>query len=439
MKHRLIAFLLALCLCAGLVPMSLAAGATMENSVNVDQLVDHGKQMFLTLEGHYDSVTKKDSNACSIGFMQWHGMNALKLLKKICAAAPSFSKKTLGDELYEEVQTKKVVYDSVEGWKTRVLTSDEAVRVKALIGSEIGMQCQDELARVDIIDICKRGWNKGVRSEPALLYYCSAENQYGSGGVLYFMSYVREALGITKDDTIESLTVFHEGVLEASKTYNSVKNYLYARVKVYRFLTETLELDPGPGEELPEQPSVPFTDILEHDDWAMDAIVWAYNHKPQITSGTSATTFSPDSTLTRAEAMTFLWAAAGKPAPSSSNNPFKDVKSDAYYYKAVLWAVEKGYTSGTSATTFSPKDTVTRGQMLTFLWAFAGKPKALSGSNPFKDVGKDDYYRKAAVWAYSGGILVGNEGDGTMLYPKMGCSRAYVVTYLYDLFVMTAP
>ena len=438
MKQRLIAFLLALCLCAGLVPMSFAAGATMENSVNVDQLVAHGKQMFLALEGNYDSVTPKDSNSCSIGFMQWHGMNALKLLKRICAAAPAFSRQTLGEELYEEVQTKEVVYSTVNGWKERVLNSEEAARVKALIGSEVGRQCQDELARIDIVEICKSGWSRGVRTEPALLYYISIENQYGIGGSKNIMSYIREALGISSSDTINSLAQFHAGVLKAAETYSSVRNYLNGRLKVYNFLTGTLGLDPGEV-DAPVEETMPFTDIPEHDDWAYDAIVWAYNHKPQITSGTSATTFTPDATLTRAEAMTFLWAAAGKPSPSSSYNPFKDVKPGDYYYKAVLWAVEKGYTSGTSATTFSPKDTVTRGQMLTFLWAFAGKPKALNAANPFKDVGKDDYYRKAAVWAYYGGILVGNEGDGTMLYPKQGCSRAYVVTYLYDLFVMTAP
>lgn len=437
MKQRLIAFLLALCLCAGLVPMSFAAGATMENSVNVDQLIDHGKQMFQTLEGHYDSVTRKDSNSCSIGFMQWHGMNALKLLKMICAAAPAFSRETLGEELYTEVQEKKVVYDSVDGWKERVLSLEEAQLVKALIGSEVGRQCQDELARTDITAICQRGWNKGVRTEPALLYYCSIENQYGVGGVIHFMSYVREALNITESDTINSLEQFHYGVLEASKVYKSVRDYLNGRMKVYKFLTQTLNMDPGERDAAAPQ-TIPFTDIPAQDDWAVDAIVWAYNHKPQITSGTSATTFSPDATLTRAEAMTFLWAAAGKPAPSGKQNPFQDVKSNAYYYKAVLWAVEKGYTSGTSATTFSPKDTVTRGQMLTFLWAFAGKPKPLSSTNPFQDVAAGDYYRKAAVWAYSGGILVGNEGDGTILRPKAGCSRAYVVSYLYNLFVMTA-
>ena len=113
----------------------------------------------------------------------------------------------------------------------------------------------------------------------------------------------------------------------------------------------------------------PFVDVKE-GAYYYDAVLWAVEQK--ITSGTSATTFSPDASCTRAQMVTFLWRAAGSPKVENGKNPFTDVKADAYYYDAVLWAVEKGVTSGTSATTFSPDATVTRGQTVTFLYRNAG-------------------------------------------------------------------
>jgi hypothetical protein len=134
--------------------------------------------------------------------------------------------------------------------------------------------------------------------------------------------------------------------------------------------------------------------------------------------------------------MTFLWVAAGKPMPSSYYNPFTDVSEDSFCYLPVLWAVEKGITTGTSLTTFSPKSPVKREDMLTFIWASAGRPGVSGVSNPYTDVNNSKYYYPAVLWAISKGMLVGNEGGGssTLLRPKEPCSRAYVVTYLYNLF-----
>ena len=123
----------------------------------------------------------------------------------------------------------------------------------------------------------------------------------------------------------------------------------------------------------------PFVDVKE-GAYYYDAVLWAVEQK--ITSGTSATTFSPDASCTRAQMVTFLWRAAGSPKVENGKNPFADVQADAYYYDAVLWAVEKGVTSGTSATTFSPDATVTRGQTVTFLYRNAGSPE-VSGTMPF--------------------------------------------------------
>lgn len=178
-------------------------------------------------------------------------------------------------------------------------------------------------------------------------------------------------------------------------------------------------------EETPEpDPSTGFVDVPANAYYA-DAVEWAVSKG--ITSGTSATTFSPDMSCTRAQMVTFLWRAAGSPAPKSTANPFVDIQSGAYYYDAVLWAVEQGITSGTSATTFAPDTTVTRGQTVTFLYRAAGSP-AVTGSS-FTDVADDAYYADAVAWAVSENITAGT-GNG-LFAPDTACTRAQIVTFLY--------
>lgn len=176
--------------------------------------------------------------------------------------------------------------------------------------------------------------------------------------------------------------------------------------------------------ELPDE-ELPFTDVYEGAYYA-DAVEWAVANG--ITSGTSATTFSPDASCTRAQMVTFLWRAAGSPAPAATINPFTDVDSGAYYYDAVLWAVEQGITSGTSATTFAPDAAVTRGQTVTFLYRAAGAP-AVSGSSAFTDVAADAYYASAVVWAVSEGVTNGT--SATTFSPDADCTRAQIVTFMY--------
>lgn len=169
----------------------------------------------------------------------------------------------------------------------------------------------------------------------------------------------------------------------------------------------------------------PFVDVKE-GAYYYDAVLWAVEQK--ITSGTSATTFSPDASCTRAQMVTFLWRAAGSPKVENGKNPFTDVKADDYYYDAVLWAVEKGVTSGTSATTFSPDATVTRGQTVTFLYRNARSPE-VSGTMPFTDVEADAYYAKAVQWAVQQKITTGT--SETTFSPMSDCTRGQIVTFLY--------
>lgn len=175
-------------------------------------------------------------------------------------------------------------------------------------------------------------------------------------------------------------------------------------------------------ESAPE--TLPFVDVPT-GAYYYDAVAWAVENG--VTGGTSATTFSPDNACTRAQMVTFLWRAAGSPEPETSVNPFTDVSATAYYYEAVLWAVERGITNGTSATTFSPDTTVTRGQTVTFLWRNAGSPAA-SGNN-FADVAADAYYATAVAWAAREGITSGT--SATTFSPGNACTRAQIVTFLY--------
>ena len=446
MKHRIIAILLVLCLCVGLVP-TVFAGSTLESSVNVSQLQAHGLAMIRKMETNdkYDSVINT-STCVGMGIGGWIGSAACQLLKWIVKADPTYARQTLGDSLYNEVVTTPIT-DSTSmmppwncSWKTRKFSSSELSAAKTLLNSSVGRQQQDALLRYYILNEAQTGFTKyGVRTEAALLYYCAAQHHGGEGSAKNMITEVRGILGLSDSDPIPSLQVLHNAVLAkaAQSSSSSCYNHKTYQTKVYNYIVNVLGLPTG--SECGSDPGVPFLDLPDQNHWAYDAIIWAYTHDPQITSGTSATTFSPNATVTRAEAVTFLWAAAGKPSPKSTNNPFTDVSSSAYYYKSVLWAAENKITAGTTATTFSPSDTVTVGQMLTFLWVFAGRPTISQSYPPFEDVNPGDYYYKAVMWAHYGGILVGNEGSGLNLLPGTGCTRAYVVTYLYDYFVRCAP
>ena len=157
--------------------------------------------------------------------------------------------------------------------------------------------------------------------------------------------------------------------------------------------------------ESAEQVTNPFTDVHE-SDYYYYAVLWAVANG--VTNGTGATTFSPDNPVSRAQMVTFLWRAYGSPKATGSN-PFTDVDESAWYYDAVLWAVANGVTNGTSATTFSPDTSVTRAQSVTFQWRAAGSPEA-SGSS-FDDVAENAYYNDAVVWAVASGITVGTGGN----------------------------
>ena len=157
-----------------------------------------------------------------------------------------------------------------------------------------------------------------------------------------------------------------------------------------------------------------------------DAVDWAVENG--ITQGTDDTHFVPDGICTRAQAVAFLWRAAGSPKPETCTMPFADVPAGSYYYDAVLWAVENGIAKGTSDTTFSPNMTCSRAQIVTFLWRSEKSPAA-GTANPFADVKSTAYYADAVLWAVKENITRGT--TNTTFSPDADCTRAQIVTFLW--------
>ena len=182
--------------------------------------------------------------------------------------------------------------------------------------------------------------------------------------------------------------------------------------------------------------SNPFYDV-NGSDWYYSAVMWAYYNSPLITTGTDETHFSPAEQCTRAQVVTFLWRAAGRPEPTGSGKLFSDVPNTnqfAPYYKAIQWAVEQGITKGTgNGSTFSPNDPVTRAQFVTFLWRYAGEPSPKNLSSNFNDIDANQFYYKAVLWAAENGITEGY-GSPSLFAPGATCKRSEVVTFLFRAF-----
>ena len=208
-------------------------------------------------------------------------------------------------------------------------------------------------------------------------------------------------------------------VLIDSKNVGAVKSYTFENVKK----NHTIEVVFMKASGNPQ--TGVFVDVPE-GSYYEEAVNWAV--EKGITTGTDATHFSPDGICTRAQAVTFIWRAAGSPAAKSAVMPFTDVKAGSYYYDAVLWAVENGITKGTSATEFSPDQNCSRAQIVTFLWRSEKSPAA-GTVNPFTDVKSDAYYADAVLWAVKEDVTKGT--TSTTFSPDDNCTRAQIVTFIY--------
>lgn len=183
-------------------------------------------------------------------------------------------------------------------------------------------------------------------------------------------------------------------------------------------------------EDIPAKSKIIFKDVLDPKVSYYNPVYWAV--EKGITTGTSDTTFSPGNSCTRAQFVTFLWRQQGKPEPKMTESPFTDVQDPSLsYYKAVLWALENEITTGTSPDTFSPGKPCTRAQVVTFLWRANGKP-APTAINPFTDVKEGLSYSDAVLWAYEKKITTGK--SDTSFAPGDPCTRAQTVTFLYRTY-----
>ena len=221
---------------------------------------------------------------------------------------------------------------------------------------------------------------------------------------------LEEAAGNT-DAAVRKAAVFAQAMLE--NPLATIKEVAAAAAALEQALEEAVIV-------------LPFVDVSE-GSYYYDAVVWAV--KDQITTGTSETTFSPDDQCIRAQVVTFLWRAMGSPEPGQTRNPFVDVKAGDYYYKAVLWAVENGITTGVDDTHFGPMAACSRAQVVTFLYRAMGKPDVSSAANPFVDVTPGSFYEDAVLWAVGNGITTGLGPNH--FGPDNICNRGQIVTFLY--------
>ncbi len=211
---------------------------------------------------------------------------------------------------------------------------------------------------------------------------------------------------------------WNEGEVTVAATHQAVgeMRYTCARCQAER------------KEEIAKLPN-PFVDVLD-GDYFFDPVMWALDH--QVTAGVDDTHFGPNNDCTREQIVTFLWAANGKPEPAGTESPFSDVASDAWYYKPVMWAVEHGYTSGMGDGSFGVGQACTRAQAMTFLWASKGKPAPSSMESPFGDVSSGDWFCKPILWAAENGIT---KGIGNGLFGvNHTCTRAQIITFLYKAY-----
>ena len=194
----------------------------------------------------------------------------------------------------------------------------------------------------------------------------------------------------------------------------------------------TTELSPSSVTKDPEETTLtkepsPFLDVQNHNEYYYTPVLWAALNG--ITAGTDTTHFSPNQSCTRAQLVSFLWRAAGEPEPETTKSPFTDVQNpNEYYYKAVLWAAENGIAAGVGNNQFAPNQTCTRAQIVSFIYRASGDTETYT-ENPFTDVSPKDYYYKAVLWGAANGVVAGT--SDTTFSPDETCTRAQGVSFLY--------
>ena len=265
-----------------------------------------------------------------------------------------------------------------------------------------------------ICQICQYKETKTIPATGSNYSYYTIKATAGAGGSISPSGNVSvregrdQAFTITPDKGYAVANVKIDG-----RSIGAVKSYTFENVR----RNHTIEVSFARANEFIDVPA---------GSYFYEAVMWAVENG--VTTGISASRFDPDGICTRAQAVTFLWRAAGSPAAKSAVMPFADVKVGSYYYDAVLWAVENGITKGTSETMFSPDATCSRAQIVTFLWRSQKSPAA-GTANPFTDVKASAYYADAVLWAVKEDVTKGT--TNTTFSPDANCTRAQIVTFIW--------
>ena len=265
-----------------------------------------------------------------------------------------------------------------------------------------------------ICQICQYKETKTIPATGSNYSYYTIKAAAGTGGSITPSGNVSVREGRDKTFTITPDKGYAVANVKIDgKSIGAVKSYTFENVR----RNHTIEVSFARANEFIDVPA---------GSYFYEAVMWAVENG--VTTGVSASRFDPNGVCTRAQAVTFLWRAAGSPAPRSRTVPFTDVPVGSYYYDAVLWAVENGITKGTINTRFSPNDTCTRAQIVAFLWRSEKSPAAGS-RNPFADVKSTAYYADAVLWAVENDITKGT--TSTTFSPNADCTRAQIVTFLW--------
>ena len=301
------------------------------------------------------------------------------------------------------------------------------VREYALLGEDYSVD--------HYIDVLREG-KAFVTTGPILIP--ADENMYGSSVRAADGEKVTVKLSATAVNGLSEVTLWQNGIPVDQKTFDAVEDTQAVEFEVTvdalaknQWVSFTAaDANGGYAATNPIWVKATSYEDVKADSYYESPVAWAV--KKGITNGTSDTTFSPVKACTRGEIVTFLYRAAGSPAVEGAENPFTDVQEGKFYYDAVLWAVDKGITNGMTATTFEPNTTCNRGQIVTFLYRYAGSPEIAEGTTcNFTDVQEGKFYYDAVLWAVANKITKGT--SETTFAPADNCNRAQAVTFLYRL------
>lgn len=434
MKRRLISILLCAALLMTVLPC-IEVSASYD-CINYKRVVADMVNYFKGKEGDYGSVNRADSNgSCSIGILQWNGVRAKSLLVRVIGLNPADAKDILGSALSAEILNTSV------SWKGRSLSVDEGARVSKVLDTSYGHKAQDDQAFEDISGYADHGYRLGIRTDPALEYFCDIENQYGSGGCESVVRKAKDYLGVS---TITSLDQFHQALKGYGHPYMTRRNATYNYIKNTLGYDTTGKLVTLPGLDEPPVidpadvcigcPGEMFTDMPGKTNWAHTGI--EYVLVAGLFCGTSATTFSPDMSMSRAMLVQVLYnvdcGSTGWQTGDAPEGTFTDVAKGSWYEKVVLWAAGRGIVSGVGNGLFCPNADVTREQIATILYRYSElKGYDVSKSEAFTkfaDADKvSDYAEKALHWAVAEGLISGETNKGVCnLNPQGAATRAQV-------------